>query len=128
MTVRSTGTVVPAALPAAALEGLACDLDARPPGVPHFASVEGAIVGVRHEDCALVVDYRNAPDIAAALEQIVEAERDCCATIGWRLERARPGTPAEAQTRDTEDHVLRLWIEGTSEQLAAARLLFPPGK
>jgi hypothetical protein len=98
----------PAPYDAGALATLACDLGARPQGAPHFGEVAGAVLAVRREEGALVVDY--APQAGDTLAAIVAAERACCATLGWRLERVEDG-PAGP--------VVRLWVEATPAQLDA---------
>jgi hypothetical protein len=119
MATRRDGRSGSPIVPEGTLEALACDLAARPGDAPHFGSVEHAVVGVRREADVLVVEYAASPGVAEALERIVEAERSCCASMGWRLERdERAGARGGA---------LRLCIEGTPEQVEAARLLFPFG-
>jgi hypothetical protein len=99
------------------LEVLACDITARPGDAPHFADVLDHLLAVRREPGALLADF----DAAAmpTLERIVEAERRCCPELGWHLERvsdARSGRPG----------AVRLRIEGSEAQVAAAALLIGP--
>ena len=55
-----------------------------------------------------MVDY--APEAGDALAAIVDAERACCAELGWHLERVQSG-PAGP--------VVRLRVEATPAQLDA---------
>jgi hypothetical protein len=102
------------------LATLACEIGARPAGVPHFGAVAGAVRAVRREADALVVEYD--PAVAASLAAIVAAERACCPEIGWRLESAGAagGGPAPGPA------VLRLRIAAGAAQLDALEPAFAP--
>ena len=102
------------------LEVLACDISARLAGAPGFGDVTGSLLSIRREPGALLVDF----DATAAplLERIVEAERRCCAEIGWHLERSGDAGYAKGGRAD----VVRLRIEGSAAQLDAAALLIGP--
>jgi hypothetical protein len=99
----------------ATLDALSCDIGARPAGAPHFLHVQDALLAVRRDTNALVVDYD--PAVAPILERVVAAERACCADLDWRLDRV-------AVEDGSGGSVLRLRAGGTPEQLEALRLLF----
>ncbi len=96
---------------AEALDILACDCQLRPKGAPSFFDLEDAVRGVRREDGALLIDF----DAAAAehVAALVDAERQCCASIGWEL-----------QTAPT----LRLRISATAPQLDVFEGFLPTGR
>ena len=104
-----------------ALGALVCDIGARPAGAPHFLHVRDALLAVRRDSGALVVDYD--PAAAPVLERVVDAERTCCAGLDWQLERVvpdeRPGTSGTSGGA-----LLRLRVAGTPEQLDVMQLLF----
>jgi hypothetical protein len=52
--------------------------------------------------------FRNAPEVAGELVRLVDAERDCCAFLGWDLEQA--------------DDVWTLRISGTADALRTLSL------
>ena len=68
------------------LEVLACEYEKRPKDAPSFFDLEGAVRAVRREDGALVIDFDPAE--AERVAALVDAERQCCATIGWELQRS----------------------------------------
>jgi hypothetical protein len=111
---------------AATLETLACEIGARPAGVPHFGDVAGAVRAVRREADALVVDYEYDPALATTLEAIVAAERACCPEIGWRLES--PDVPAGVPSGPPAQGpaVLRLRVAASAAQLDALAPAFAP--
>jgi hypothetical protein len=76
------------------LDVLVCDIAARPKGAPSFFDVQSAIRRVQREDGALLVEFD--PANAEQVEQLVAAERLCCAEIGWELTR---GTNVELRIR-----------------------------
>jgi hypothetical protein len=104
------------------LDVLGCEIGARPKGAPSFDDVAGAVRGVRREAGALVVDYD--PSAAEKLEAVVEAERLCCADIGWHLERVTPaeGGPPEGGPAG----VVRLRIEASPARLDVLGLMIEP--
>lgn len=82
-----------------ALETLVCDLGRRPTGTPTIGDVLPRVTAVRREADSLVVTFdAGASDLASA---VVDAERQCCSTIGWELEASSAvelrlsGTPAQ---------------------------------
>jgi hypothetical protein len=107
-----------------ALDALSCDIEARPAGAPHFLHVHHALLAVRREPGALVIDYD--PAVAPTLERVVDAERTCCAGLDWQFERVAPeGRPDT--TGEAGGTVLRLRVAGTPEQLDVMQLLFEAG-
>jgi hypothetical protein len=99
------------------LDVLGCEIGARPKGAPTFDDVAGAVRAVRREPGALVVDYD--PSAAERLEAVVEAERLCCAGVGWHLERVAPAEGAPGG-------VVRLRIEASPARLDALGLVIGP--
>lgn len=91
------------------LATLACEVNVRSEEAPHFQHVEHAVRGTRREEGALLVEY--AAEVAPTLERVVEAEKLCCAEIGWSLEPP------------SGDHVC-LRITATPEQLDTLEELF----
>ncbi len=69
---------------AEALEILACDYQLRPKGAPSFFDLEGSVQGVRREGGSLVIEFD--PAAAEQVAALVDAERQCCASIGWELQ------------------------------------------
>ena len=69
-----------------ALDVLACEYDKRPKGAPSFFDLQPSIQAARREGDVLRIDF----DPAAMLDvrQLVEAERLCCADIGWELQQS----------------------------------------
>ena len=67
------------------LDTLSCEIALRPRGAPSLLEVVPAIRASRREPGALVVEFDGAA--ADTLAAAVEAERLCCAGIGWELER-----------------------------------------
>src|SRR5688572_30494039 len=65
------------------LDILACEYEKRPRNAPSFDDLQDAVRNVRREDGVLVIEYD--PARAAAVEELVAAERLCCATIGFEL-------------------------------------------
>jgi hypothetical protein len=101
----------------ALLEVLACEIGARPKGAPSFDDVAGAVRAVRRETGALIVEFD--PAAAERVEALVEAERLCCAEIGWHLERVAPAEGGPAGT-------VRLRIEASAARLDALGLVIEP--
>jgi hypothetical protein len=69
-----------------ALSVLACEYDKRPKGAPSFFDLQPNIRSVHREEESLRVDFD--PAAAPAVQQLVEAERLCCADIGWDLRQS----------------------------------------
>jgi hypothetical protein len=82
------------------LEVLSCEIGLRPAGAPGLAELRAAVRDWRREPGALVVTLEDGA--AATAEAVVDAERLCCASIGWDLVR----TPE-----------MRLRVSATEEQL-----------
>jgi hypothetical protein len=101
----------------ALLDTLSCEIGARPTAAPHFGDVAPALRGVTHAEGALLVDFDAR--VADTLAAVVEAERVCCADLGWFVERPRATAP-DGQP------LVRLRIEGTPDQLAALAAAFSP--
>ena len=66
-----------------ALDVLACDYQARPRDAPSFFDLQSGIRSLRRDDASLRVAFD--PAARDAVRQLVEAERLCCAEIGWEL-------------------------------------------
>ena len=89
------------------IEVLDCDLGVRPKGAPGVDQLLPRVGGVSRAPGVLVVEFDRRAD--QTLSAFVEAERLCCAGIGWEIERS----PS-----------LRLRISATEEQLAAIESLW----
>ena len=99
----------------ALLNTLSCEIGVRPAAAPHFGDVAPALRGVKREDGALLVDYDAK--VADTLAAVVEAERLCCAELGWSVERP-------ARTGGDAGTLVRLRVEGTADQLDALTAAF----
>ena len=99
------------------IEALSCEIGVRPVAAPHLGDVTPALRGVRREPGTLLVDFDAS--IADTLTAVVEAERLCCAELGWFVER--PSSAAEGDLK-----FVRLRVEGTQEQLDALLAAFAP--
>jgi hypothetical protein len=86
---------------------LDCDLDARPKAAPGIDQLLPHVRSATRNTGALCVDFD--PQAAETLEAFVEAERLCCAGIGWEIERGP---------------VLRLSISAEEGQLNAIETLW----
>jgi hypothetical protein len=69
-----------------ALNVLACEIDKRPEGAPSFFDLQPSIRAARRERDVLRIDFD--PAATTAVHQLVEAERRCCADIGWDLRQS----------------------------------------
>jgi hypothetical protein len=67
------------------IEILDCDLDARPKAAPGVDALLPHVRRVNTTHEALLVEFDE--QAALTLEAFVEAERLCCAGIGWEIER-----------------------------------------
>ena len=65
------------------LEVVGCELGKRPARAPTLDDLGPHLLGVRRESDAITV--RFAPEALATLKAFVEAERQCCAGIGWTV-------------------------------------------
>ncbi len=50
----------------------------------------------------MILRFRDRPDVGAELKQLVDAERECCAFLGWQLNRTSDGWVVEV-TGDDDD-------------------------
>lgn len=66
------------------IEVLACDIEARPKGAPSIFDLAPHIEKVARLPESISVFFASAA--AADVAAFVEAERLCCAGIGWRLQ------------------------------------------
>ena len=90
-----------------ALEILACEFGRRPKGAPALADVVASVRSVRREAGSLIVDFY--PAAADMVRAVVDAERQCCPTMGWQLETGR---------------MVQLRIDATPTQLDALEQMF----
>jgi len=67
------------------IEVLDCDLGARPTAAPGVDALLPHVHGTSRADGMLLVEFDARA--AQTLEAFVEAERLCCAGIGWEIER-----------------------------------------
>ena len=93
------------------IEVLDCDLDVRPKAAPGIDALAPHVRGVTRTAQAILVEF----DVQAGetLAAFVEAERLCCAGIGWDIER---------------DAGLRLRINAGEMQLTAIESLWKANK
>ncbi len=96
---------------AEALDVLSCDYQMRPKGAPSFFDLEGSVLGMRREDRSLLIDFD--PAATEQVAALVDAERRCCASIGWDLQTAP---------------ILRLRISATAPQLDVFEAFLPAGR
>jgi len=89
------------------IEVLDCDLGARPAAAPGIDALLPYVRGVSTSDGALLVDFDA--QAAGTVEAFIEAERLCCAGIGWEIERGP---------------LLRLRITANEVQLEAIKSLW----
>jgi len=89
------------------IEVLECDFDVRPKGAPGVDQLLPHVRGVARVRGALVVEFDEQS--IETLAAFVEAERLCCAGIGWEIVES-PG--------------LRLRITANDEQLMAIESLW----
>ena len=67
------------------VDALACELGKRPTGAPTIEDVVGSVTSLHREGDSLVVAFD--PAIAEKVQAVMEAERQCCSTVNWQLER-----------------------------------------
>lgn len=89
------------------IEILDCDLGVRPKAAPGIGALLPHARGVSRTSTTLLVEFD--PLVADTLATFVEAERLCCAGIGWEIERTSG---------------LRLRISATEAQLSAIESLW----
>jgi hypothetical protein len=86
---------------------LDCDLGARPQGAPGIDALLPYVRGARRMSGTVLVEFDESA--AQILEAFAEAERLCCAGIGWEIDRTAG---------------LRLRISATDAQLTAIESLW----
>ncbi len=65
------------------LEVVGCELGKRPVQAPTMDDLGPHLLGVQRQSDSITV--RFAPEALATLKAFVEAERQCCAGIGWSV-------------------------------------------
>jgi|SRR6266508_3454444 len=91
------------------IEVLDCDIEARPMAAPGVDRLITYVQGVSREPGALLVDFEER--VADTLEAFVEAERVCCAGIGWQIERG-PGLRLRISAEDAQLTAIEsLWYQ-----------------
>jgi len=65
------------------IEVLGCDITVRPAGAPGIDALAAYVQAVERDDGSVTI--RFAPEARETLADFVEAERHCCAGIGWHL-------------------------------------------
>ena len=93
------------------IEVLDCDVDVRPKAAPGIDALAPHVRGVTRTSQAILVEFD--PQAGETLAAFVEAERLCCAGIGWNIER---------------DAGLRLRIKAGEMQLTAIESLWKANK
>jgi hypothetical protein len=89
------------------IEILDCDLDSRPKAAPGIEALLPHVRSAARTTGAIVVEFDD--NATSTLEAFVEAERLCCAGIGWEIERG---------------DVMRLRISANEAQLTAIESLW----
>ena len=74
-------------VPPEALETLVCELDRRPKDAPTIDDIIPRVTSWHREAEKLVVTFD--PGAADLVTAVVNAERECCSTIGWNLEASQ---------------------------------------
>lgn len=67
------------------VDALVCELGKRPTGAPTIGDIVGSVTSLHRAANSLVVELD--PAAAEKVQAVVEAERQCCSTISWQLER-----------------------------------------
>ncbi len=65
------------------LEVVGCEIGKRPTQAPTMDDLGPHLLGVRRQSDSITL--RFAPEALATLKAFVEAERECCAGIGWTV-------------------------------------------
>jgi len=65
------------------LEVVGCEIGKRPADAPTLDDLGQHLLGVQRESDSITV--RFAPEALVTLKAFVEAERQCCADIGWAV-------------------------------------------
>ncbi len=81
------------------IEVLDCDITARPKAAPGVDRLITYVRGVSREPGMLLVEFEERA--ADTLEAFVEAERVCCAGIGWQIGRG-PGLRLRISAEDAQ--------------------------
>lgn len=89
------------------VDTLVCELGQRPKGAPSIGDIVGSVTSVHREVDSLVVTF-DATAIEV-VQAVVEAERQCCSTLGWHLEL---------------EHGVQLRIVATPRQLDTLEAMF----
>jgi hypothetical protein len=89
------------------VDTLVCELGKRPRGAPTIAAIVGSVTSLHREAASVVVEFD--PTAADAVRAVVDAERQCCSTLGWHLET---------------EHGVRLRIDARPLQLDALEAMF----
>ena len=66
------------------VETLMCEVGQRPKGAPTIDQIVGSVMALTRGADSLVVAFD--PAAADVVQAVVEAERQCCSTLGWQLE------------------------------------------
>lgn len=65
---------------------IACEIDLRPAGAPGMPELASSVRTVRRDDAGrLYVEFE--PEAADRVQEMVDAERQCCPQYGWDYER-----------------------------------------
>lgn len=79
-----TGEKMRDALTPEVVDTLVCELGQRPEGAPTIDQIVGSVTALHRDADSLVVTFD--PTAADMVQAVVEAERQCCSTLGWQLE------------------------------------------
>ncbi|MEX0683226.1 MAG: hypothetical protein WD904_05915 [Dehalococcoidia bacterium] len=90
------------------IQVLGCDIDRRP-DAPGIAELSPFVLGSERRDGALRV--RFAPEARETLAAFVEAERLCCADVGWQIAEGPDVVLTIAASEAAVDMMQRIFIE-----------------
>jgi MerR family transcriptional regulator, copper efflux regulator len=93
------------------VDALECEPGKRPSGAPTIEDIIGSVTSLHREADSLVVEFD--PAAAEKVQAVVEAERQCCSTIGWQVET---------------DHRTQLRITARPLQLETLEAMFSPAE
>jgi DNA-binding transcriptional MerR regulator len=66
------------------VDALVCELGKRPAGAPTIEDILGSVTRIDRDADTLTVAFE--PAASETVRAVVDAERQCCSTIGWRLD------------------------------------------
>ena len=92
------------------LDVVGCEIGKRPANAPTLDDLGQHVLGVQRESGSITV--RFAPEALATLEAFVEAERECCADIGWTVSEG-PDVALRIEARPAQLEAFAVMIQAT---------------